>query len=352
MRRPVRYTQHSLVTRAAESTMISASRAGGRAQRARRFGALLACSLLFSVAWAHAEEDAETRTAARDLATQGGQAFDAGNYVEASDLFRRAHELVAAPSIALMQARSLAKLGQLLAAMDVYEQTARLKLPDDAPEAYATAVQTARTEIEEVRTRLPRLKLTVLGTANGDGAQVTIDDKPTPAALLGVERPVDPGVHHFAVHVGGQTRAAADLTIAEGQRYQVELDAHPAQPTAKPAAALLETQSVSSGPNLRKTLGYVGLGVGVVGLGVGTYTGLVALHHKSNLDAACQPGCPASSASDIDGWRSNRTASWLSYGVGVAAAGAGVLLLTLGKPNQDQVAVRAVPNGIQIGGQL
>ncbi len=332
--------------------MTSASRARARAQRSRRFGALLACSLFLSVASARAEDDAETRTAARDLATQGGQAFDAGNYAEASDFFRRAHELVAAPSIALMQARSLAKLGQLLAAMDIYEQTARLKLADDAPEAYVTAVQTARIEVEEVRTRLPRLKLTVLGTANGDGAQVTIDDKPTPAALLGVERPVDPGVHHFAVHVAGQTRAARDLTVVEGQSYQVELDAHPAQPVAKPAIASLDTQSAASGANLRKTLGYVGLGVGVVGLGVGTYTGLVALHHKSNLDSACNPGCPASSASDIDAWRSNRTASWLSYGVGVAAAGAGVLLLTLGKSNQEHVAVRAWPNGVQIGGQL
>ncbi|HEY1536111.1 MAG TPA: hypothetical protein VGF76_18955 [Polyangiaceae bacterium] len=334
--------------------MISASRTGVKAQRGRRVGALLACSLFLLVASAHAEEDAETRTAARDLATQGGQAFDAGKYAEASDFFRRAHELVAAPSIALMQARSLAKLGQLLAAMDSYEQTARLKLADDAPEAYVTAVQTARIEVEELRTRLPRLKLTVLGTTNGDGAQVTIDDKPTPAALLGVERPVDPGVHHFAVRVGGQTRAARDLAIVEGQNYQVELDAHPAQPAAKPAAAgaALDTQSLSSGPNLRKTLGYVGLGVGVVGLGVGTYTGLVALHHKSNLDSACHPDCPASSASEIDGWRSNRTASWLSYGVGVAAAGTGVLLLTLGKPNQEHVAVRAWPNGVQIGGQL
>jgi hypothetical protein len=332
--------------------MTSVSRADASALRGRRFGALLACSLFLCVASAHAEEDAETRTAARDLATQGGQAFDAGKYAEASDFFRRAHELVQAPSIALMQARSLAKLGQLLAAMDIYEQTARLKLAEDAPEAYVTAVQTARLEIEEVRTRLPRLKLTVFGTVTGDGAQVTIDGKPTPAALLGVERPVDPGVHHFAVRVSGQTRAAADLTVLEGQSYRVELDAHPAQPTGNPALASLETRDASSGFDSQKTLGYIGLGVGAVGLGVGTYTGLAALHYKSKLDSACQPSCPASSASDIDSWRSNRTVSWLSYGVGIAAAGTGVLLLTLGRPNRDRVAVHALPNGIQIGGRL
>jgi hypothetical protein len=332
--------------------MTSASRASAKALRPRRLAALLACSLWLAVGSAHAEEDAETRTAARDLATQGGQAFDAGKYAEANDFFQRAHELVAAPSIALMQARSLAKIGRLLAAMDIYEQTVRLRLSDDAPEVYVTAVQTARAEIEELRTRLPRLKLTVLGTAPGDGAQVTIDGKPTPAALLGVERPIDPGVHHFAVYLGGQTRAASDLTVAEGQSYQVALDAHPAQPAAIPAAASPETQSAWSSAGSGKTLGYIGLGIGVVGLGVGTYTGLVALHHKSDLDSACQPGCPASSASDIDGWRTNRTVSWLSYGVGLAAAGAGILLLTLGGPNREHLAVRAVPNGLQIDGQL
>lgn len=317
-------------------------------------GALLACSLSLFVTSAQAEDSAETRTAARDLATQGGQAFDAGKYAEAGDFFRRAHQLVAAPSIALMEARSLAKLGQLLEAVDIYEQTTRLKLADDAPEAYVAAVQTARTEVEEVRARLPRLKLTVLGTTHGDGAQVTIDDKPTPEVLLGVERPVDPGVHHFAVHVAGQTRAERDLTVAEGQSYQVELDARATEPTAKPAVGpVAPPQSqVSSSSSSRKTLGYVGLGIGAVGLGIGTYTGLVALHHKSNLDSVCHPGCPESSASDIDSWRSNRTVSWLSYGVGIAAAGAGVLLLTLGKPNDEHVAVRAVPNGILIGGEL
>ena len=333
--------------------MISVSRTRLKTQRAHRLGTLLACSLFLSVASAHAEDDAETRTAARDLATQGGQAFDAGKYAEASDFFRRAHQLVAAPSIALMQARSLAKLGQLLEAMDIYEQTTRLKLADDAPEAYVTAVQTARAEVEDVRARLPRLKLTVLGTSRADGAQVTIDDKPTPDALLGVERPVDPGVHHFVVRVAGQIRAERDLSVVEGQSYQVELDAHPAQPSTKPAVAPVEPQAdASSDSNSRKTLAYVGLGLGVVGLGVGTYTGLVALHHKSNLDSACHPGCPASSAAEIDSWRSNRTVSWLSYGVGIAAAGAGVLLLTLGKPNQEHVAVRALPNGVLIGGQL
>jgi hypothetical protein len=226
-----------------------------------------------------------------------------------------------------------------------------LKLPDDAPEAYVSAVQTAHNEVEEVRARVPRLKLIVVGITSRDVTQVTIDGKATPSALLGVERPVNPGVHHFAARVNGEMRTARELTVVEGQSYQVELDAqtsHPAPPPVAPA----EPQSHGLSWNSRRTLAYAGLGVGVVGLGLGTYTGLVALHHKSNLDAVCHPSCPSSSANDIDSWRSNRTVSWISYGVGIAAASTGVLLLTLGKPNREHVALHALPNGVQIGGWL
>jgi len=297
-------------------------------------------------------QDAEIRTAARDLATQGAQAFEAGDYARASDFFRRAHELVPAPSIALLHARCLAKLGQLLEAIDIYEQTARFKLPEDAPEAYLQAVETARTEMEEVRHRLPRLKLTLIGVANGEPAQVSMDDKPTPQALLGVERPIDPGQHRIEARVAGQLRASRELSIVEGQSYQLELDVRPAEPTPKPVAPPAPSDSSGQGHSWRQTGGYVALGLGALGLGIGTYTGIVALHHKSELDSVCKPNCPPSSADDIDAFRSNRTISYVSFGVGIAAAASGVALLTLGKPHEEHLAIRVLPTGLQIGGRL
>jgi len=294
------------------------------------------------------------RTAARDLAQQGAQAFDAGQYAEASDFFRRAYELVHAPSIALMQARSLTKVGQLLQAIDIYEQTARFKLAEDAPEAYSQAVEAARIEVEDVRHRLPRLKVTLIGVASGDVVQVSMDDRPTPDALLGVARPTNPGRHRIEARVAGQLRATRELAMIEGESYQVELDVRPAQPAPKAVVAPPVAQSsfASSVLTSRKTWGYVGLGVGALGLGIGTYTGLSALHHKSSLDSACNPTCPRSSADDIDSFRSNRTISYVSFGVGIAAVATGVVLLTLGKPGQEHVAIRVLPAGLQIGGRL
>jgi len=333
--------------------MILASRS--RSHAALRFsllavlsGALLCTSSAFA-------EDAETRTAARDLATQGAQAFEAGDYAQASDFFRRAHELVPAPSIALLRARSLAKLGQLLEAIDIYEQTARFKLPEDAPEAYLQAVETARNEMEEVRHRLPRLKVTLIGVNSTEPAQVSMDDKPTPEALLGVERPINPGQHRIEARVAGQLRVTRELSMVEGQSYQVELDLRPVQPPPPPVVVVrppVSESSPASSHSWQKTGGYVALGLGALGLGIGTYTGLTALHHKSDLDSVCNPECPASAADDIDAFRSNRTVSYVSFGIGIAAAATGVVLLTVGKPTQEHLAIRALPTGLQIGGRL
>jgi hypothetical protein len=353
--------------------MILASRSTDSRLVKRRFGRVLCGAVTIAVllrTLPAQAEDAETRTAARDLATQGGQAFDAGRYEQAADFFLRAYELVKAPSIALMRARSLAKLGQLLEAIDVYEQTAHVRLQPGAPDAYVKAVQTARAEVEDVRARVPRLKITLAGVEPSENPEVTIDDKPTPAALLGVERPMNPGSHHVAVLVSGQIRATRELSLDEAKSYAVELDAtaKAAAPVASaaeklPNSGLAPTVSpiapevppnTSSAPaaSSMQTLGYVGVGVGVVGLALGTYTGLVALHDKSQLDDVCHPGCPQSSASDLNGFRSNRTISWLSYGVGIAAGATGILLLSLGQSEREHVALRVLPGGVQIGGRL
>lgn len=345
--------------------MISASE-----RHLRRFsGSLVVAWALFAPLAAHAE-DAETRTAARDLATQGAKAFDAGKYEEASDYFRRAFDLVHAPSIGIMRARSLVKVGQLVEAIDAYEQTSRFKLVAGAPDAYVKAVQAAKAEVEDVRARVPRVKITLKGADPNEAPQVTIDDKPTPAALLGVDRLLNPGSHHLAVVVGRETRGTRELEVNEGQSYSVELDATPR--AVGPVAATLpaaEKPELSPPPpapepppntepappysgSTTRVLGYVGIGVGALGLGIGTYAGLVALHDKSRLDDVCHPQCPRASSDDLSGFRTNRTISWVSYGVGIAAATTGILLLTVGDSKREHASLSVSPLGVQIGGKL
>ncbi len=81
--------------------------------------------------------DSVTRTTARDLALQGSEAFDHGQYQVALDLFQRAGELVRAPTISLMQARSLSQLGRWVEAMDAYEGVQHFPGIDPSNPAFA-----------------------------------------------------------------------------------------------------------------------------------------------------------------------------------------------------------------------
>src|SRR5689334_5824751 len=60
------------------------------------------------------EDDPLKRSAARDLAIQGAEAYDAGDFSTALDRFTRASALVSAPTLLVMQARSFLALGRWL----------------------------------------------------------------------------------------------------------------------------------------------------------------------------------------------------------------------------------------------
>ena len=78
---------------------------------------LMALSLSLSVpAWA---QSSATVSSAREIAKQGLDAFDAGNYKEASQKLLKAFEVVKVPTLAVHAARLLVKMGRLVEACDV-----------------------------------------------------------------------------------------------------------------------------------------------------------------------------------------------------------------------------------------
>ena len=109
--------------------------------------------------------DAETRTVARELARQGADAFERHDYTTALDRLTRAFSLFSAPTISVMQARSLVHLGRFVEALDKYEETQRMSLGDDSPDAFRQAVNEAKSEAEELRARIPRLLIRVRTTS-------------------------------------------------------------------------------------------------------------------------------------------------------------------------------------------
>jgi hypothetical protein len=301
--------------------------------------------------------DAEMRTVARELARQGADAFEQRDYATALDRLTRAYSLFRAPTISLLQARALARLGRFVEALDKYEETQRLPLGDEPPDPFVKAVSEAKDEAQQLRARVPRISIQVRAVHGRlDGLSVHLDGKPVPSALLDVERPIDPGMHQVTVKANAYDPVVRQAQLAEGDRVvlQIALDGPPkAQPAdaPEPNAPAPDALPVSTNDaSQRQLFGWLGVGVGTVGLAAFAASGVMALQKKSDLDAVCRPGCPPSAAQDIDSFRSMRTISYVSLVAGAASLGVGGYLLLSGSPESAHIAVSVGPANASIGG--
>lgn len=324
-------------------------------------GLSLAVAVLASAPRAAAQEaDAETRTAARELAGQGAEAFEKQDYVTALDRFQRAGTLFRAPSISVMEARTLVKLGRFVEALDKYEATRHIPLAPDASEALQRAVSDAVREGQELRARTPMLKISILGRRPGpDELKVTLDGKPVPSALLDVERPLDPGRHEIEAASAGLIPIQRRIDLSEGEHRVVEIQLGAASPDER---LLLKAQSqrtdnvpmvAEASPAASNELvpwGWAATGLGIVSLGTSAVTGVIALNKKSNLDAACRPGCPPEFQGDIDSYRLNRTLSYTGLLVGAAALGVGGYILIYGSRESSHVRAAVTTQGAALSG--
>lgn len=317
-------------------------------RRLRVVSAVLSVMLAVSApAQAQTEVDSETRSIARELALQGAEAFERQDYRTALDRFQRAATLFRAPSIVVMLARSLAQMGRFLEALDRYEETQRLPLPPDAPEAFRLAVDDARSEARALRARLPRLEVRTATETPPKGLTVTLDGRPVSEALLNIERPIDPGAHQLSVTAPGSAPFREEFSMNEGERRVVTLP--PFAPRVVDERVVVAPRPTSAAP--ARTWALVLGGVGVAGLGVGVTTGIVALGHRSNLESECNPGCPSSARDELSSYRSSRTVSFVSLGVGSVALGAGAYLW-FSSAKAPSLSASVVPGGLRLAGEF
>jgi hypothetical protein len=285
--------------------------------------------------------------AARELAMSGAEAFDKQDFATALDRFQRAESLYKVPSISVMLARCFARVGRVVEAVDKYEETLRVPLDAAAPEAFQRAVADATAEVEAARARVARLELRLPADAPA-GVVVTLDDRPVPAALLGVPTPVNPGAHHLAARAPGRAPYAFDVVLPEGGRQNVEISL---EPSSQQAAPVTSPGPRASGQRT-SALTIVLLTGGSLGIVAGAVTGIAALNHKSHLDAACTPGCPANMAGDLSAFRRDRTLSYVGFGVGLAAAGAGAYFLFHEGASGNEVGGLVLPGSAAVTGSF
>jgi hypothetical protein len=204
---------------------------------------------------------------------------------------------------------------------------------------------------------LPRIAyLTVHIEPAGTQANVLIGDAPVPGALIGAERPTDPGTHEVSVSAEGFLTTKATVELSEGEHESLTLKlepdpnaaaagdgpAAPAETGATPAGAPgapPPQQDASGGGN---TVAWVLLGVGGVGLAVGAVTGGIAMGQASDLKSKCDDDILGNcTQDDIDSTKSLAMISNIGFGVGAAAVVVGVILLASG--GNQETARRELP---------
>jgi hypothetical protein len=297
--------------------------------------------LLFRSIPARAQTDPQ-REQARQLAARGFDALQHKDYAAAEDLFRRADELVHAPTLVVDHARSLVGLGKLVEAHEGFELVLREGVATNAPWQWKQAIVVAAAELAAVEPRLAWLTITVKGPST---ASVQIDGKPVPDAARGVRRATNPGARAVSVRAERFLPADRVITLKEGQSETVEFLLEP-DPNAPPLVAaadnpaavvvLVEARNTPKPPD--RTLATILLSAGGVAVATGAITGFLALRVRSDLSKTCTGSvCAPSDAAQytdyrqqIDRYRGFGTASGvaLALGVGAALGGASLLLFT------------------------
>ncbi len=207
--------------------------------RARWSAASLLLAALGFGAPLAAQSDGD-KAAARRLAQDAIVAYRAERYEEALDKAQRAQALYDAPVHLLYMARALVKLGRLVEAAETYRTLGRLQLPANAPAPFREAIETAPVELAAFEAKIPLLRIEV-SPAGAPGLELWLDGQPVSSALLGVERPVDPGEHRIKAKAAGKAAVEQSVKLGLGEARTVQLAL-----TSQPGGASRKDQGADS----------------------------------------------------------------------------------------------------------
>lgn len=262
----------------------------------------------------------DSRERARVLALEGIELFEQERWPEAHERLKQAFELFPAPTVAVLDAKALEKMGRLVEAHATFQRAAALVVDDESPKPFRRAVSDAAREQGRVARLIPSLTLDVRGATASHTLEV--NGVPVPRGAWGKARQLDPGVYTVVAKRGGTIEQSEQLKLEPGARMSLVLALSPeVAPMGRPAPP-------SPAPEPRsQALTWTALGVGAAGLATGLIAGLVMQNAKNSLDDACNPTCPDDSRETLHRFRTARTVSAVGYSAGAVGLGIGLWLL-------------------------
>lgn len=265
--------------------------------------------------------DDTLRASARKLGEEGNKLFDEGKWEEALKKYEQAASIVPVPTLLLKSARCLVQLGRLVEAAERYLAASRMPVAADALQVVKDAPAQAQAERARLLPRIPSLVIKV----TGDGAEISVDGKVVPPALLGESWLVDPGSHRVVATRRGVKVESRDVTVAEGGSVTVPIHVHAPVPEAP------RPPPEKSGPGPLTWVGVGGILAGAVGLGVGIVTGVAAVDDKAQLEIDCGPSlqCAPPFHGAANDYNTLRVATTAALVVGGALATAGIVMVAV-----------------------
>jgi tetratricopeptide (TPR) repeat protein len=191
---------------------------------------------------AQPSEDPTRDASARALFQEGLSLAERSDWQGAEDRFRRALTLRASPVIAYNLASVLMERGKLVEASEL------LRKVDHDDKVDAAMRQSIRTMQAELEGRIGRIAVIVRDKQPTD--RVLLDGNELLEVQLGVDVPIDPGVHRLSLEREGRALDAQSLEVAPGGSEQVTLIA-PLAPTPRQVASALLPAPEPAAPSSR-----------------------------------------------------------------------------------------------------
>jgi hypothetical protein len=280
-------------------------------------------------------DDAADTAAARLLADDGIDLAEAGNCQQAIEKLRRAEELHHAPTTATPLGECEIAVGKLVMGTERLRRLLREPLPPGAPAPFVEAVIRARGALERALPRIPTMRIDVK-VPPGVKVQVSVDGESLPDAVVGNDRPTDPGRHTIEASAPGFRASTRRVDLKDGETAKVTLELVPAPviveeskehaEPASPAARTHASSASSAGAIVAMTLGGVGLVTGIV-------SGVTVAVDSGDLSRSCSADkrCPADKQSELSAAKAWATASTVGFVVAGAGLGTGLILLLAGR---------------------
>jgi len=274
---------------------------------------------------------------AKTLVQAGDARLADKDYAGALEAYEKAHAIMGVPTTAVPMARIQLLLGKLVEAKAACQFALDFELAPNDPAQFGKAQSEASELLKEAESRIPYLRIVVLGVEAGVPVEVRIDGEGIPGVEAERMHGVNPGSYVVTAQAEGFAEATETVTLAEKQQRTVELFLEgTGESSAKPPPPPPPEDPPPSGPDepdqggdnyALAVFGFTMAGVGAI---VGGITGGLAFGAAGDAKDQCTDGaCPAGAQSDIDSGTTLAHISTVSFAVAGLGLGLGIIGLAI-----------------------